>query len=150
MVRKPNCAGSAPVRTRDAAQRAGVEDLAEAGQALGQGHAVQPVLQVAVLAADMHLAEAVLHHAGGLQQDLVERLGAAAGQRLDRLALHHRLAAAEAGEDALPRRGGALRLDDEVGQGGLGRGLGGDLGGGRRGRAAGGGGGDAAWPDVMI
>ena len=36
-------------------------------------HAVEPVLQIAVISADVNLAEAVLHHARRPQQDLAER-----------------------------------------------------------------------------
>ena len=72
-VWKPYCAGSAPViSVRLLANRSAMR-LAEDRQPLGQLHAVQPVLHVGVLAAQVDLAEAVLRHAGRLQQHLVKR-----------------------------------------------------------------------------
>ena len=106
---------------RDPAQRPGIEQLAEAGQPLRQGHPVQPVLQVAVLAADMDLAAAVLHHAGGLGEQRVERLVAAARQGLDEAAVQGGLPDAEAVGDLLPERRGRRRLHQHLGQGGLGQ-----------------------------
>ena len=48
------------------------QDVVEQRQALGQLHAVEPVLHVAVVAAHVDLAETVLHHAGRAQQHLVQ------------------------------------------------------------------------------
>jgi hypothetical protein len=58
---------------RHLARVLGGQRVGEQGQAFGQLHAVQPVLQVAVVAAHMKLAEAVLRHAGRAQDHLVDR-----------------------------------------------------------------------------
>ena len=58
---------------RELVGKARRHDVAEQGQPLGKLHAVEPVLQAAMVAADMDLAEAVLHDAGRPQQHLVER-----------------------------------------------------------------------------
>ena len=110
-----------PRQHRHAPQRARIEDLPEALQAFRQLHAVDAVLQVPVLAADMDVAEAVLHHARRLQQHLVERLVGAARQRLDRAAIDLVLARPEPGEDALPRRFRPPRLHHQLGQRRLGQ-----------------------------
>ena len=55
------------------------QDVVEQRQALGQLHAVEPVLDVAVIAAHVDLAEAVLDDAGRAQQHLVQ--GRALAQR---------------------------------------------------------------------
>ena len=57
----------------EAVHEAGVEFLAEAGDALGQQHVVDAVLEVGVLAADVELAVGVLGEAGRAQEGLVER-----------------------------------------------------------------------------
>ena len=58
---------------RHAVGKAGLERLAEHRQPLRQFDAVEPVLHVGMLAAQVDLAETVLRHAGGLEQHLVER-----------------------------------------------------------------------------
>ena len=72
-VWNPYCAGSAPVISDMLLAKRDFDRLAEHRQPLGQFDAVQPVLHVGVLAAQMDLAEAVLRHAGRLEQHLVER-----------------------------------------------------------------------------
>ena len=86
----------------------GVRALAEQRQAFGQLHAVEPVLQVAVVAADMDLAEAVLHHAGRAQQHLVERRILALRDGLDGGAAEvvARWRRGWAGSSCAPRRAG--------------------------------------------
>ena len=105
----------------NAPERARIEDLPEALQAFRQLHAVDAVLQVPVFAADMDVAEAVLHHARRLQQHLVERLVGAARQRLDRAAIDFVLARPEPAEDVLPRRFRPPRLHHQLGQRRLGQ-----------------------------
>ena len=84
-VRRPYSAGSAPVDQGDAADPAGVENAAEAGQAVGQHHAIDAKLHVGVIVA--HVKEpacgGILRHPRGLQQDFLHRLVVAAGKRLD-------------------------------------------------------------------
>ena len=80
-----------------------VERLAEAFDALGNDHAVDAVLHVAVIAADVQLAVRVLHYAGRLQQDLVERRRIAERQAFDRLGVDHVLARADAGRQLVTR-----------------------------------------------
>jgi hypothetical protein len=63
------CAGDQRQRVGDAWR----EDLAEEREALRQLHAVETVLQAAMVAAHVDLAEPVLHHAGRAQQHLIER-----------------------------------------------------------------------------
>ena len=92
---------------RQAAGEAFFDRLAEDRQPFRQLHAVQAVLHVGVLAAQMDLTEAVLCHAGRLQQHLVQRrvlalrdvlqrlgrevIGAGPEARLDLLAGHVKL-----------------------------------------------------------
>ena len=57
----------------DAVGEARLERLAEAADRLGNDDAVDPVLDVRVVAANVQLAERVLDDAGALQDDLVER-----------------------------------------------------------------------------
>ena len=70
----------------DTADPAGVENAAEAGQAVGQHHAIDAKLHVGVIVA--HVKEpacgGVLRHPRGLQQDFLHRLVVAAGKRIDR------------------------------------------------------------------
>ena len=61
-----------PGQQRHRVDRACHQELAEARQAVRQLHAVEPVLQVAVVAAHVDLAETVLHHARRAQQHLVQ------------------------------------------------------------------------------
>ena len=91
--------------------------LAEHGQALRQLHAVQAVLRVAVLVADMHLAEAVLRDAGRLQQDLLQGRLVALGQGLDGAAVEAVHGGAEAGLDGGARGVQPLRDHGDVVQG---------------------------------
>ncbi len=68
-VARPYSAGNAPVisSTDDASRGRG---LAEDADAFGKYDAVEPELQGVVLAADMELAERILHHARHLQNEL--------------------------------------------------------------------------------
>ena len=77
----------------------GRQDLAEQGQPFRQLNAVEPVLQAAVVAAHMDLAEAVLHHAGRAQQHLVQRRVLALRGVLDGGAAEVVLGGAEARQD---------------------------------------------------
>ena len=72
---------------RQCADDAGVEDLPEGADAVGQHDAVDAVLHIAVLVAHMQFAAGgrILRHAGQLQQHLVERRVGALRQRLDGL-----------------------------------------------------------------
>jgi hypothetical protein len=63
--------------------QARAERLAEHRKAFGQDRAVDAILQVGVIVADVELAKAVLHHAGQLQHDLAELLVVATRQSLD-------------------------------------------------------------------
>ncbi len=60
---------------RQIADDAGIEDLSEGADAVGQHDAVDPILKIAVLVADMQFAagRGVLRDAGQLQQGLVQR-----------------------------------------------------------------------------
>ena len=84
-VRRPYSAGSAPDDQGDAADPAGVENAAEAGQAIGQHHAIDAKLYVGVIVAHVKkpACGGVLRHPRGLQQDFLHRLVVAAGKRLD-------------------------------------------------------------------
>ena len=70
----------------DAADPAGVENAAEAGQAVGQHHAIDAILHVGMIVADVKepACGGVLRHPRGLQQDFLHRLVVAAGKRIDR------------------------------------------------------------------
>src|ERR1700691_6176720 len=114
--------GAQPVLRRQGAgdqlDRAGepcTEALAEEADAFRQQYAVDAVLHVGVLVADVELGVfgAVLVDAGRLQQHLAERGIGAAGQRLDRLAAE---AVARGADIALDRADGAdaLRDDDDL------------------------------------
>ena len=69
----------------DAADPAGVENAAEAGQAVRQHHAVDAKLHVGMIVADVKepAGGGILRHPRGLQQDFLHRLVVAAGKRLD-------------------------------------------------------------------
>jgi hypothetical protein len=84
-VRRPNCAGSAPVMKSICCDEAGVDRLAEAGDALRQLHAVDAVLHVGVVVAHVDRAGAlgVLAHARQAQQHFVERRVVALAQLVD-------------------------------------------------------------------
>ena len=75
------CAGD----ERQAADEAGVEDLAKARNTVRDDDAINPVLQVAVLIAYMQVATGgrVERDAWRLQEDLVQRRVRALGSRLD-------------------------------------------------------------------
>ncbi len=75
------------------------QDLAEERQPFRQLHAIEPVLQAAVIAAHMDLAEAVLHHAGRAQQHLVQRRVLALRRVLDGGTAEVVLGGAEARQD---------------------------------------------------
>ena len=70
---------------RQAAGEAFRQCLTEHRQAFRQLHAVQPVLHVGMLAAQMDLAKAVLRRAGRLQQHLVQRRALALRDILQRI-----------------------------------------------------------------
>ena len=55
-MRIPNSAGSAPVTNDDAADQVGVQNTAEAGDAVGQHNAVDTVLNIGVIVADVQQA----------------------------------------------------------------------------------------------
>ena len=57
VVRKPNCAGSAPVMSEMLSANRVCEFLAETGNTFRQEHVIDAVLQVGMFAADMKLAE---------------------------------------------------------------------------------------------
>ena len=59
----------------DIADETAVENLAEARDAIGKKDAVDPILNVGVLVANMERAgrRGILRKSGGLQQNLVER-----------------------------------------------------------------------------
>ena len=61
---------------RDGADQAGVQDAAEAGDAVGQHDAVDAELQVGVIVADVEEAarRGILRHAGRLQQHFLDRV----------------------------------------------------------------------------
>ena len=62
-VRRPYSAGRAPVISSIFGE-ARAERLAEHAQSFGQDNAVEAELQAVVLATDVQLAKAVLHHPG--------------------------------------------------------------------------------------
>ena len=75
---------------RHVADQRGVDDLAEAADAVGQHDAVDAVLQVGMLVADVEIAAGggILRHARNLQQHLVPGGVSALRQGLDRLLAH--------------------------------------------------------------
>ncbi len=79
---------------RQRADEARVHDLREAGHAVGQQDAIDPILQIGVLVADMQAAarRRILRDARGLQQHLVERRLIALRKRLYRRAVERILA----------------------------------------------------------
>ena len=74
-VRMPNSAGSAPVISDMLPIRLGVQNAAEAGDAVGQHDAVDAELHVGVIVADVDRAagRGILRHAGRLQQHFLDR-----------------------------------------------------------------------------
>ena len=68
---------------RDAIEKTRVKFLAETGDAFGDEHIVDAVLQIRVLAADVELAEGILRDAGRSQEGLVEGRVFALRLRLD-------------------------------------------------------------------
>jgi hypothetical protein len=96
------CAGE----QAEAPDDAGVEDLPECADAVGKHDAVDAILQIGVLVADMQVAARgrILRDAGELQHHLVERGIAPLRQRLDGLA-RERVGRGSAGrQKALARR----------------------------------------------
>src|SRR5207248_5434817 len=79
----------------------GVEGRAETADALGYDDAVQAVLKVRMLVADVDDAVAVLDDSGGLEQRLVEREVRAAGLLFQRLLVERVLARAERRSDRI-------------------------------------------------
>ncbi|WP_293382355.1 hypothetical protein [Phenylobacterium sp.] len=94
--------------------------LAEHLQALGQDDVVQAELDVAVVAADVQLAEAVLRHARRLQDHLIELRIGAGRQVVDERLGHGIAGGAQRGLDLGPRRvqprGGDHDLGDLAGR----------------------------------
>ena len=86
-MRRPNCAGSAPVISDHVADQRGIEKRAEAGNAVRQHDAVDADLHIGVLVADVKAAAGggILRHAGRLQEYLFDRLIVAPRKRLDRV-----------------------------------------------------------------
>ena len=70
---------------RHAADQVGIENAAEAGDAVGQHDAVDAELHIGVIVADMEKTarRGILRHAGRLQQHLFDRRVGALRQRLD-------------------------------------------------------------------
>ena len=102
-VRKPYCAGSAPVISDTELASRVCKRLAEDVDPLGQDDAVEAELQIGVVAADMQLAERILGDARRLQQQSVERLIVALRLRFDRLPAEIVDAGAEARLDLAAR-----------------------------------------------
>ena len=74
-VRKPYCAGQRAGDQLDALDEARVQLQAKSGDAFGQQHVVNAVLQVGVLAAHMQIPvlRRILRHAGKTRDDLIDR-----------------------------------------------------------------------------
>ncbi|MBW8760357.1 MAG: hypothetical protein JF586_22435 [Burkholderiales bacterium] len=113
--------------------QARIQRLAEDADALGKDDAVEAVLQAGMLAADMELAEGILHHLGRLQQHLVQRHVVAARHGVDGLRVERvdrcaslRLDAGPCVIEAPDPRGDldALGAIGALGAGGRGRGIG--------------------------
>ena len=102
-VRKPYCAGRAPVINATELASRVCKRLAEDVDPLRQLNPVDAELQIGVVAADMDLAERILGNAGRLQQQLVQRLIVALRLGLDRLPAEIVDGGAEAGLDLLAR-----------------------------------------------
>ena len=70
---------------RNGADQAGVQNAAEAGDAVRQHHAVDAELHIGVIVADVEAAagRGILRHAGRLQQHLLDRRIGALRQRVD-------------------------------------------------------------------
>ena len=100
-VRKPYCAGSEPVMSCMLLHEARIELQAEPGDAFGQQHVVDAVLQVRVLAADVQVAvrRRILGHARRAQEHLVEGRVGPLGQVEDLLLVHDERGRAQAGLD---------------------------------------------------
>jgi hypothetical protein len=71
-VSKPEFGGESAVREADRFHEVRIDLLGEAVEALGEEDAVDPVLEVPMLAPNVDLPEGVLHHARAAQQDLLK------------------------------------------------------------------------------
>jgi len=91
---------------RKVAYNAGVEDLAEGRDTVGELNAVDAILNIAVLVAHMQIAAGrrILRHAGSLQQHLVQTGIDALWQRFDRLMAQLECSGADRGKDRISRR----------------------------------------------
>src|SRR6185312_7572794 len=114
--------GAQPVLRRECAVQqlhvaddARVEALAEATDGLGDDHAVDAVLQVAMVAAYVQATVRILHYARGLQQHLVDRRGRAQRQSRNRLVVDHVLAGTGVRRQRIARlvQGGGHRDDTQ-------------------------------------
>ena len=97
---------------RHRAREAGLHQLRKAGDAVRQKNAVDAILHIGVLVADVEIAAGggILRHAGRLQQNFFERRLIALRQRLDRRAVQGVDIGARLGEQlALERVGGVFK-----------------------------------------
>ena len=89
----------------DAADPAGVENAAEAGEAVGQHHAIDAKLHVGVVVADVQQSAGggILRDARRLQQDSLDRGIVATGQCVDRGLSDDARSRADGGEEVAAR-----------------------------------------------
>ena len=71
VVTSPYCAGNEPVMRSIERGEARGQALAEKADALGQDHAVDPVLDIGVVVAEVDLTEGILGDVRRLQQGLI-------------------------------------------------------------------------------
>ena len=97
----------------DAADPAGVKNAAEAGQAVGQHHAIDAKLHIGVVVAHVQKAArgGILRHPGGLQQDFLDRVLSPPGRALIVALSDDTRSGADSGEEV------AARLIEGVGLG---------------------------------
>ena len=103
-VSSPYSAGSAPSFCLTVSASLGSSVWPNTADTLGQDNAVDAVLQLVVLAADMELAVGILRHVGHLQNDRVEQRIVATGLTLNVLGGDGIGGSAQLGLNAIARR----------------------------------------------
>ena len=86
-MRRPNCGGKRAGNQRYVADQRGIEERAEAADAVRKHDAVDAGLHIGVLVAHVETAAGggILGNSGKLQHDLLDRCVVALRQRLDRV-----------------------------------------------------------------
>ena len=114
VVRKPNCAGSAPVMSEILSIESRREFLAEPGDSFRQQDIIDAVLQISVLSAQVKLAEGILGDARKAQNRLVKGSILALGLLCEAIGPHGVTRGAEARDDLFARNVELLAGDDDA------------------------------------